>query len=346
MENQGALRKAAVGLSLIPLMILASCKSATGMPKGSALRPTIAAEATNTPCPHVTPYPTATAGPPGLLFALVDKSKSYQYWTLPALDRFAEALPAILSPGDELIVAWVGTNSEDPTEVFLHQRAPYAPPPEIGKAPEFPTLIPTPTAYATPTYPAGGETTIQRKRHQDICESMRIENEQETSRVQQLNDLAINGYYCALQSWNASSETATRAWRRENERGLLAFVEEITTTLKAVDVGGYDDWTHVDEALWVASSVFQGDIARGQFERYKLVIFSDMEDDRLGIRHDLPLDFAEVDVVVAMFCCREAQKCEAEKDAWTAVFENAHARSVTFLLVADTTPDRLASALR
>lgn len=346
MGNQGMFGKAAICLYLLSLLLLASCSPTADTRDDAPLTPALGVQATGTPCPSLTPYPTVTARPAKLVFALVDKSKSYQRWTLPALVRFAEVLPIVVSPGDELIVAWVGTNSEDPTEVFFHERATYLAPPKMEAPPGLPTLIPTPTVYATPTHPSEGRTTVQQLQHQATCESVRVANEHEISRVREQNDLAINGYYCALQSWNASCDTATTVWERENQQALHTFIDETSATLKAVKVGGYDDWTHIYEALWVASSVFQSNIARERFGGYKLVIFSDMEDDRLGDRHNLPLDLAKVDVVVAMFYCREAHRCEAEKDAWIAVFENAGARSITFLLVAESTLDALASALR
>jgi len=297
-------------------------------------------------CAPATPIPIHTPEPSKLLYILIDRSGSYDDWTDDALERLAEVLPLVVGPGDRVIAAWIGIESEHPSEVFLNGSVRAVPAPDMAPAPQPPTPSATPTPIPVPPTPEKGLSTTGRRSYQDRCQEIETKNRAASESAESENREAMNRHFCEVREWNSGYRAAMSTWQQERQSAEEGFLETAIPAIRHAIIEQYDAKTHIHEALYVAARVFNSAARHGAFGEYRLLILSDMKEDRLYPEADLPLNLEGVDVVVAMMFCAKAHQCDQQERAWSAEFQTVGAKSFEFLLVVESTAEVLVPLLR
>lgn len=305
-------------------------------------------EVTLTPCPPVAPVAVATprSDPATLLYVLVDRSMSYCEWVRPSLELLAGLLPEVVSPGDRVIMAWISNASERPVEVFFQGYVPEVGVPAVDPQPQLPSYVCTPAPPADSTSPPDEGTDLLNHIRRQALTATAQWYEERWEQCEEEWQRAMSDYYCQLPAWNSSAQQATRRWDEDREEAVDRFLEQAVPTIEMqARMTGCTHGTHIREALYVASTVLQNAVADGDFQHYRLLVLSDMWEDRVTELPDISLDFGNVDVVVAMMYCAAAADCIDRQHGWEEELNMANAQSIAFRLVVDSTVRGLAEML-
>lgn len=261
--------------------------------------------------PQATAQPMPTPQPGRVIYALIDRSSSYQRYTSLALERLIEVLPMVMSPGDRVIAAWIGSKSGDPAETFLNEAVP------LVDYPQYPPEIDCPPAFVE------NETTMQKQKRQQELRDCLLRQEQRNQ--------AIAGL--------------TAAWEQDCQNSVQQFLDQAIPKLRSANFVVDDTGTHIYEAIYQASQVLPSITASQDSIKRKLLVLSDMQEFRATARDQVSLNLSGVDVVIAMFDCPGPGPCEQLREEWTKTFFDAQASSVDFLVVDATLPETLARLL-
>ncbi len=282
-----------------------------------------------TPCPSVTAIPAPVPVPPAskLIYALVDRSISYEALSRQALGLFADVLdvPGVVSPGDRVMVSWIGSDSYSPSSSLFSEVVPR--PPERG----FPTPVPSPTE------PPSGSPVLSWAAYAKQVQKFQCDVATQNRQVKSLVDAGETDRKAALQAFHLKAGS-----------------------LKNIETPKGDPSTGICDALSKVSEVFSSPLDGVDWASYRLLIFSDMEEwplpkgGRLCDSVNLKSKLKGVTVVVAMFYCPNGQVCQnwranypQMRDAWETVFQDAEASLVSgFLRVEASTPETVAYMLR
>ncbi|MEK6751016.1 MAG: hypothetical protein AABZ00_02020 [Chloroflexota bacterium] len=286
-------------LFLFFLVIVVSCVPQTPSPSE---------EFPPTPCPEETlivPTPFDHSISNKYIIVLVDKSGSYRRYD-PLHDYAAESLVLIndvlsktLSPGDRILVDWIANDKdrdrnkvifEGEVEEIIDEPLTYDP------TPTSPELIPTLAVYGSD---------IQK-------DKIREQNEE----IEKQNRLRSRGYYCEVYKWNQDAPLINaeedKEWKRRYENALNGLLPSLNNTINNAITEKNAQETHLYEGLSVASRKFHEPLIQRSYEKYILIIFSDMIDSHRGKDYYLnfDIDLSTVDVLIANYLClQEYEKC-------------------------------------
>ena len=305
-------------------------------------------EVTLTPCPPVTPVSVAApcSDPATLLYVLVDRSMSYCEWVRPSLELLAGLLPEVVSPGDRVVMAWISNASERPAEVFFQEYVPDVGVPAVDPQPQPPSCVCTPAPPANSTPLPDEETELLGHVHRQALTATAQWYEERWEQCEEEWQRRMSEYSCQLQAWNLSVQQAVRRWDEDREEAVDRFLEQAVPTIEMqAQLTRCSQGTHIREALYVASVVLQNAVGDGGFQHYRLLVLSDMWEDRVTELPEIPIDLGNVDVVVAMMYCSEAADCADRQHRWEEELNMANAQSIAFRLVVDSTVQGLAELL-
>lgn len=333
-------------ITLICCVLLTACASSSS--SSSTARASEQQTPTTTACPTVARPASSKpeVEPTKLTIVLVDKSGSYAESTAAALDHLRRVLPKTVAPGDQVLVGWVGSNSGDPAEFFLWAEVQGVSPTSLAEAPLKPTPGATPTLISLPDQEPN--TAIGRSIATQTAVAIATANAYGATQVAEAHAVAVNIYRCEQLSWQAQYEREIQAWEGAKREAIEEFTEYSTTQLDAAaTIPAIDQTTRITDALLVASKIFQDAIAEQQYERYQLLIFSDMQEVPSDDAVDTTLlDLHGVDVTIAGLTCEHPRDCHIAEQKWGGRFSTAGAKTTRFLLVLQTTDDALVKAMR
>lgn len=314
-----------IWIALILILVFLSFVSCTP-PKPTVEPVTYTPTQTPTPCPPVTPIPvkaTSTATPiPEFthFFILIDVSGSYREHFLSSLEVLNDSLSQIVHPGDRLTIAWLGANSGQSGEKIFDETSPE---PDI-RHPEYfevGTMPLEPEYIEIPTERSGG-TTMDG-----------IEYAQTVQAISTLNQINKNQYHCDVGKWNQE------LMRQENnsapvdyENGHEDFIKRASQEIhKARNVGTHG-YTDVYSAFWDVSEIFAIDRATGQFQRFVLFIFSDLDGNITHQNLKKNVDFRQTKIIVANYPCGAPSSCQFKINAWKTDFQDKFGAEVVEIL--------------
>ncbi len=313
---------------LVALKVLISCAPQPMLQPPQATAE-VCAPATLIPIPL-----TQTSLPPPVLthyFILIDRSGSY-YATVDNVINLTEAtLKPILRPGDKITIAWISSVSGKSTENIFDGFVPItlehgnADPLSWAVPPDEPDLIEIPD-------PKPG-TTMKEMQETATVEAIIRENQNRT-----------NSYNCHVREWNRSLEEKIIPEETsipDNQRQL--FIEEVIRILEKAKLAPLSDATDIYGALWDVTQSFSVGRGTHQFQRFKLIIFSDLVDTEN--QKYLPINLLGVDVLVAWFECGDPKDCNTHQQHWNDIFASANANSVNYLRERESTTQNLVSLL-
>lgn len=263
-----------------------------------------------TPCPAVTPVPAPID--PKLIVALVDCSISYQQYTKPALAVFVDVLPLVVSPGDHVIAAWIGSDSYGPLTTFFSETVPPVKGLVFDSSPR------------QPQKPSDADPIILWAEYE---KQMKL-------------------YYCETAKWNNEVKARLESSQEARKSAVQEFLRKTESLRDLAPAKGHPT-TGICEALRKASELFSSPIYREKQLPRKLLIFSDMmvSTDE-GIEQCGGLKLAGVDVLVAMFVSPDPSLYVNVTKFWEKLLRDAGVSGpVDFLRVEVSTPDNLAKLL-
>lgn len=334
----------------------------------------------STPCRVVTPVRDGLPPQPQskFIYILIDKSLLYSRYTRASLDITTQVLPKVLSLGDRVIVAWIGSERAPGVTFFGGSVRRVAPPillamPVLSvQSPTFPARNTTPTTASagspTPTAAYVGNTTptpssnepttkkviyvtqtaeATRTQQAKTAEAVQTQQAKTAEAIQTQNaktataERSIAEYNCAILWRNQEVQRTMKEWEDQKRNAVNDFLKDAIPAIRNVKYQT-DDESRIYEAIYGASEIFQFSHRNNEFQRYILLIFSNMQEKRSDHPGKLRFDFRNaVDIFVAMYSCERAQECQQNKDAWWDLFSRARARVIEFIPVIDTTEDRL-----
>jgi len=299
--------------------------------------PTQTLVATNEICPPATLIPippTKTPLSPPILthyFILIDRSGSYYSTVEDVINLLEETLHQILQPGDRITIAWISSVSGKSTENIFDGVVPEflenenLEPMILSPQPDNPILLEIPSS--TPG------TTMHEMQETQTAQSIILENQER-----------INHYNCDVREWNKSleekiipAETPTAS-----NQGYL-FMEDVIKSMETAKLTPLSTATDVYGALWDVSQSFSVGRGTNQFQRFKLIIFSDLVDTQKQV--NLPINLTNVDVLVAWFECEDPEDCNWRQQYWGTKLLDAGSNTVAYLRERESTTQNLVSLL-
>jgi hypothetical protein len=334
----------------IGVLVLAACDQTDSSQSTIAQNgtPTIPVP-TPTLCPIPTPYAfeLPVSKPNKLLLILVDKSGSYEHSTKKVLEQLQRVLPEIVEPGDSVIVNWIGSKSGSPSEEIVSAKVRKIAQPTLEEQPATPTPISAPTSIPMPALEPTKNTTIGRNSENRKATSIALLNNQAQLIYQQSLEKQINFYNCTYETWLNNQEQLINQWNEAKNRSIEEFKNKISSQLDiAANNIESDNQTLITSALQLTSKQFQTARDNNEYQQYKLVIFSDME--QIGQR-DIStnlVELKEVSVLIAGLYCENPQVCHRNQDIWRNFFIEAQANSIDFLWTQESDDEALLKHMR
>lgn len=280
-------------------------------------------------CPPTTPFPfpsTPTPFPPQQLthfFILIDISGSYSAHFSSSLNLVNDSLGDIVKPGDGLTIAWLGTNSGQPTEKLFDEISPIPDLPnhnvdDIRPAPMIPTPMNVP--------PQRGGTTMDF-----------IEQTQTVEAISTLNQANLNAYYCEVMEWNQELPSENYFETPQPPYDYQQFLMRASSVLLDAKNAESQGYTDVYSALWDVSEAFAIDRATNQFQRFVLIVFSDLEGNITYNNVKNNIDLSQSNIIIANYPCNEPNACQAQMNRWTTELKDEFgAQTVDILRPEDT----------
>lgn len=271
-------------------------------------------------CPPVTADIAAPVAPPShRYFILVDRSSSYADYLPHALALLRETVGPLATGNSSFHVSWIGSRSGGRSEAAIPVMGQPAPTGPVVAPP----AIPPPPLLRLPVTPEGA------------TDALRFKMAQEVSRLEARHN-------CDLTTWVESADSATRAWQEQQARADGAYRERmdglLATLAPRVDPTG----THIYEAVFDAADT----LARLGADRKTLIIFSDMDEERVSRAEEGRLDLTGVHVVVALMPYTSPADLTAKTGQWKDFFVGRGATSVTVFAAGSTSADALVRSVR
>lgn len=307
---------------------------------------------TSTPVPCPTQAPITIQEPasnvPKLLYIIVDRSGSYQSQTQPAINQLIQVLPGVLEPGDRLMISWLGSTSDQPSEQIVNTDVMTVPLPAVSPTPLRPTEQMVPPPMATPT-PCTDCTSTEKIAWSQTATAIARSNMRTPTAIAEQNMAARNAHGCQMGSWNNAYYATVEEWLRQRQAATDAAAREIQPTLEtAGSTPVFDGTTRISAALLLAAQVFETERNRGEFQTFRLLIFSDMEETGpIGGEDEKVFDLTGVDVLVARQRCPKdiEMECQNIEKMWEPKWSAANVRSFSFLRIIETSDKKLGQFL-
>lgn len=294
------------------ILLIASCDPVLNSPNNSG----------NCPYEIATEYRTsADFGVPETqpdskyVYVLLDQSYDYKF-TSKDIDLVTSTIVPNIFPGDRLVVAWINLEHGTQTIIF-DERV------EQVKLPQFPPTFTPP--LITPTLTPSNITTVQG---QQIQTNEAIDKE----------NLVINEkHFCKIGEWNAKSQEIADGWKRQQQEKIDSFVEHATSQLTPSLAKETSGGKLLYESLSVASQMLQSAKLKNQYEKYVLIIFSDMNDWRSQKPDNLTINLNGVNVLIISQNCKYEIDCSI-KGKWESQFKQFGVPVPLFIVQEDGIP--------
>jgi hypothetical protein len=276
--------------------------------QAGVITPLSGGDVADSTCPESVPVSDPVARAWRSLYLLIDRSSSYREYTQWALDLVQSIVPKVISPGDFLAGAWIGTDAADQDGTFCCDHRV----PDI----DLPTFMPLPPyPLAAPTLPA--------KPGASSVEQLLIDAY--NGRVKAQNSSQLNDYYCTVGNRNRDAAEKMSHFAAARIDLVRAFWREMAPKFVA---SRFDGQTQIKEALYRAALTLNDDPER---KVRSLVIFSDLVETGAPAFDGVHPDFSTIAVIIVLEC-REAAKCERLKTDWTGKFASMGAMQPIFVL--------------
>jgi hypothetical protein len=303
----------------------------------------------STPTSRSCPPPAAVALPeqhePALIFVLVDKSGSYAPYTGRAIEALARVLPEAVGPGDRVLISWIGSTSDQPTSVIVDAQLPPLAPiayPATPTPPVLVTFVPQPTERPNPNLSSMG---IVQATATAVAQSTRTALD--ATVIARENAQFLQEDACARSAWSVQATQLRGVWDAEQRTLRSDFEATVTPALKLAAQTQADKATRISAALLLVSKVFRDERQVHAFQRYRLLLFSDMIE--IGASYGeaaKPIDLTGVQVTVGMQACESEVVCQQVEAVWRDRLSEANAEHLTFLRVIQSTDAAIHLQLR
>lgn len=330
---------------LINLFVASCTNGNTPLPTNNRTQsPTLTPTATpviTTPCPDITPMPTYYVRPK-TIYILIDKSTSFRKWRNDAINILSQSLKSALQPGDYVYIGWIGVDSSNPQGLFFSGGV------ENVEEPDYLPYPDNPLSISNLIYPPPPAETLTSVQIINATATMNTYLTQVAGTATSVSSQA-QGTLCEKQFAHIENMKRYASFEAQKADVVHNFVlQHIQPALKEAEKTPYDSKTRIYEALYIASRILQSDIANDSSNSrdYELVILSDMVDVGSDSGTQLKKDFSNVEITMAMLFCPAAISCEETENDWGFSLRNQNnAKDVSFLIIQETTVDRLLNCL-
>lgn len=249
---------------------------------------------------------------------LVEGSEEYLPYREQGLTVLTSVFEAVLEPADHIVAIWMEvSNLGSDNAVFFTTDFNET---ELKKnIPEpLPSLIPTPTPLS-----------------EGVTPSSRIQHDNETNRINELNEEVIEDYYCKnVRPVREENNNNIKEWNDSNKNEVKRINDEFTKSTTTSNL----DYMSVYEALKLASDIFEDNCSKGDYKDCQLIIVSNLVDWRSNLEsaeilssiEEMNINFSNVSVAVIwpdcqFFSDQFKSQCESRKDTWSKNFYNFQA---------------------